>query len=74
MRITAVQTLLPEGEELAAVDLGSNSFHLVVARYERGQLQVIDRLRETVRLAAGLGEDGSLSNDCLLYTSPSPRD
>lgn len=58
-----MQTLLPEGEELAAVDLGSNSFHLVVARYERGQLQVIDRLRETVRLAAGLGEDGSLSND-----------
>ena len=54
---------LPEGEELAAVDLGSNSFHLVVARYEKGQLQVIDRLREAVRLAAGLGPDGALSAD-----------
>lgn len=54
-------TPLPEGEELAAVDLGSNSFHLVVARYEKGQLQVIDRLREAVRLAGGLAPDGSLS-------------
>jgi len=58
-----VHNVLPEGEELAAVDIGSNSFHLVVARYERGQLQVIDRLREAVRLAAGLGDDGSLSAD-----------
>ncbi|MCE2714973.1 MAG: hypothetical protein LW820_06870 [Acidibacter sp.] len=35
-------------ELLAAVDLGSNSFHLVVARYSHGQLVVIDRLRENV--------------------------
>ena len=40
--MTPMQSLMPEGEELAAVDLGSNSFHLVVARYEKGQLQVID--------------------------------
>jgi exopolyphosphatase/guanosine-5'-triphosphate,3'-diphosphate pyrophosphatase len=45
---------------LAAVDLGSNSFHLVVARYSHGQLAVLDRLREVVRLAAGVGEDGRL--------------
>jgi exopolyphosphatase/guanosine-5'-triphosphate,3'-diphosphate pyrophosphatase len=61
--MTPMHAPIPEGEELAAVDLGSNSFHLVVARYEKGQLQVIDRLREAVRLAAGLGEDGSLTND-----------
>lgn len=48
---------------LAAVDLGSNSFHLVVARYRDGQLIVIDRMREMVRLAAGLGEDGRLDKD-----------
>ena len=48
------------GELLAAVDLGSNSFHLVVARYEHGELRVIDRLRDSVRLAAGLHADGSL--------------
>lgn len=48
---------------LAAVDLGSNSFHLVVARHVEGQLIVIDRLREMVRLAAGIGEDGRLDKD-----------
>jgi exopolyphosphatase / guanosine-5'-triphosphate,3'-diphosphate pyrophosphatase len=49
-----------DGELLAAADLGSNSFHLVVARYEHGELRVIDRLRDSVRLAAGLRADGSL--------------
>ncbi len=45
---------------LAAVDLGSNSFHLVVAQYRNGQLVVIDRLREPVQLASGLDADGRL--------------
>jgi len=49
-----------EGELLAAVDLGSNSFHMVVARYEHGEPRVIDRLRDSVRLAAGLRPDGTL--------------
>ena len=48
---------------MAAVDLGSNSFHMIVARYTEGRLLVIDRLREMVRLAAGLGEDGRLSRE-----------
>jgi exopolyphosphatase / guanosine-5'-triphosphate,3'-diphosphate pyrophosphatase len=48
---------------IAAVDLGSNSFHLVVARYSHGQLVIIDRLREVVRLAAGVGEDGRIDKD-----------
>ncbi|HEY8011876.1 MAG TPA: exopolyphosphatase [Rudaea sp.] len=51
------------GELLAAVDLGSNSFHLVVARYEHGELRVIDRLRDSVRLAAGLRADGGLDEE-----------
>ena len=46
---------------LAAVDLGSNSFHMVVARYSHGQLTIVDRLREMVRLAAGLDAYGRLS-------------
>ena len=41
---------LRDGELLAAVDLGSNSFHLVVARYEHGGLRLIDRLRDSVRM------------------------
>ena len=48
---------------LAAVDLGSNSFHLVVARYTDGQLIVLDRLREPVRLAEGVDEQGRLDKD-----------
>jgi exopolyphosphatase/guanosine-5'-triphosphate,3'-diphosphate pyrophosphatase len=48
---------------LAAVDLGSNSFHMVVARHELGQITIVDRLREMVRLAAGLDEHGRLSRE-----------
>lgn len=47
-------------ESLAAVDLGSNSFHMVIARVDHGGIQIVDRLREPVRLAMGLQEDGSL--------------
>ena len=54
---------LQDGELLAAVDLGSNSFHMVVARAVLGQLRIIDRLRETVRLAEGLDGQGGLSDD-----------
>ncbi len=49
-----------QSQVLAAVDLGSNSFHMVVARFSHGQLTVIDRLREMVRLAAGLDHTGRL--------------
>jgi len=47
---------------LAAVDLGSNSFHMVVARHAHGQLVILDRLREMVRLAAGLSDSGRLDD------------
>lgn len=47
--------------EVAAVDLGSNSFHMMIARREGAGLRVIDRLREPVRLAGGLGADKRLA-------------
>ncbi|MCQ4167167.1 exopolyphosphatase [Tahibacter harae] len=53
---------IQDGELLAAVDLGSNSYHMVVARYQHGELRVIDRLRDSVRMAAGLQRDGSLDS------------
>lgn len=56
-------SVLPD--TLAAVDLGSNSFHLVVARIEAGSLHVIDRLREPVRLAAGLDERRLLREEAI---------
>ena len=45
------------------MDLGSNSFHMIVGELRHGQLIIIDRLRETVRLAEGLSDDGELSTD-----------
>jgi exopolyphosphatase / guanosine-5'-triphosphate,3'-diphosphate pyrophosphatase len=53
----------PIPDVLAAVDLGSNSFHMVVARYSHGQLIVIDRLREMVRLASGVEENGRIDKE-----------
>jgi exopolyphosphatase/guanosine-5'-triphosphate,3'-diphosphate pyrophosphatase len=41
-------------ETLAAVDLGSNSFHLQIARVVDGQIYPLDAVREVVRLGAGL--------------------
>ncbi|MFT4046027.1 MAG: Ppx/GppA phosphatase family protein [Solimonas sp.] len=48
-------------QEFAAIDLGSNSFHMLVARSDGHELQIIDRLREPVRLAAGLEADRRLA-------------
>ncbi len=45
----------------AALDLGSNSFHLIVARDRGDRLQVVDKHREMVRLAEGLGPANILS-------------
>ncbi len=50
-------------EIVAAVDLGSNSFHMIVCRLKDGKLHTIDRLREMVRLASGLNEDKFLSQE-----------
>ena len=48
-------------EIIAGVDLGSNSFHMIVGELRHGQLAIIDRIRETVRLAEGLSSNGDLS-------------
>src|SRR5881227_3797716 len=53
----------PIPDVLAAVDLGSNSFHMVVARHSHGKLIIIDRLREMVRLAAGVAENGRIDKE-----------
>lgn len=47
----------------AAIDLGSNSFHMIIARETGGQMQIIDKHKEMVRLRAGLDEDGYLEAD-----------
>lgn len=48
---------------VAAVDLGSNSFHMIVCNLTDGKLQIIDRLKEMVRLADGLDKKNVLDHD-----------
>ena len=48
-------------KQLGALDLGSNSFHLLIAQESHGRVQVLDKHKEMVRLAEGLQKDGQLS-------------
>ena len=48
-------------ETVAAVDLGSNSFHMIVGKLDNKQLVIVDRLRDAVRLGGGLLDDKTLS-------------
>jgi exopolyphosphatase/guanosine-5'-triphosphate,3'-diphosphate pyrophosphatase len=45
----------------AAVDLGSNSFHLLVARVQNDRIEIIDREKEMIQLARGINAGGHLS-------------
>ncbi|PIE00323.1 MAG: exopolyphosphatase [Thiothrix nivea] len=48
--------------KIAAIDLGSNSFHMIVAGVdELGHMRILDKLRESVRLRSGLDENKNLS-------------
>ena len=49
----------------AAVDLGSNSFHMKVVRVVDGELEVVDRIREMVRLASGLDNNKNLTDEAI---------
>jgi len=49
--------------EYAAVDLGSNSFHMVVSRLDASAQTVIDRVREMVQLGSGLDDKNNLSEE-----------
>ncbi|MCK3654376.1 exopolyphosphatase [Pasteurellaceae bacterium Macca] len=51
--------------EFAAIDLGSNSFHMIVARIVNGSIQILSRLKRRVRLADGLDENRQLSEEAI---------
>ncbi|WP_019274136.1 exopolyphosphatase [Vibrio coralliilyticus] len=55
-------TQSPEIRDVAAIDLGSNSFHMVVARVVDQDLQLVSRHKQRVRLAAGLDAQKNLDN------------
>ncbi|WOI81780.1 guanosine-5'-triphosphate,3'-diphosphate diphosphatase [Citrobacter braakii] len=49
----------------AAIDLGSNSFHMLVVREVAGSIQTLTRIKRKVRLAAGLNNDNVLSAEAM---------
>lgn len=49
----------------AAIDLGSNSFHMLVVREVAGSIQTLARIKRKVRLAAGLDQHNHLSNEAM---------
>lgn len=55
---------LPDGSLLAAIDLGSNSFHLIIAKVEHGEMRPVEALAEKVQLGAGL-ENEILSQEAI---------
>ena len=54
-----------EVSKVAALDIGSNSFHLVVARIVAGSVQILHRVKQKVRLAEGLDDDNILSDEAI---------
>lgn len=54
-----------EVTKVAALDIGSNSFHLVVARIVAGSVQILHRVKQKVRLADGLDENNILSQEAI---------
>jgi exopolyphosphatase / guanosine-5'-triphosphate,3'-diphosphate pyrophosphatase len=55
---------LPDNNYLAAVDLGTNSFHLIIVKVKKdGSLKIIDREKEVIRLGSHKGEDLSIISE-----------
>lgn len=60
MRIKTVED--NQSDMIAAIDLGSNSFHMIVARMDgKGGFAMLDKIKEMVRLRGGLDDKGHLS-------------
>ncbi len=62
---TTDPTTTKQAELVAAVDLGSNSFHMIVGRLDDGELHIVDKLRERVRFAAGLDADRNITDSAM---------
>ena len=49
----------------AVVDLGSNSFHLQITQVVNNQIKVVTKIKQKVRLAAGLNSNNELTQDAI---------
>jgi len=59
------ESLSPYQDQLASIDMGSNSFRLEIGQLSPGRYKRIDYLKETVRLGAGLDAEGLLTEDAM---------
>ncbi|HZJ92023.1 MAG TPA: exopolyphosphatase [Thiopseudomonas sp.] len=50
---------------IAAIDLGSNSFHMVLAKTDQREIRILERIGEKVQLAAGITADLQLQDDAI---------
>ncbi|PHM66761.1 hypothetical protein Xsto_00772 [Xenorhabdus stockiae] len=57
--------MLSSSSLYAAIDLGSNSFHMLVVRRVSDSIQVVARIKRKVRLAAGLDKNNHLSQQAM---------
>lgn len=57
--------MIGESPLYAAIDLGSNSFHMLVVRNVSGSVRAVSRVKRKVRLASGLDENGNLSEEAI---------
>ncbi|MAL97233.1 MAG: exopolyphosphatase [Alteromonadaceae bacterium] len=64
--MAAHQSVNSPSELIAAIDLGSNSFHMVVARLVQGEIRTLEKMGEKVQLAAGLDSRNNLSEEAQL--------
>lgn len=63
MTITKVETSSPL---YAVIDLGSNSFHMLITRQLANSVQVVDKIKRKVRLASGLDDNNILSEQVIV--------
>lgn len=54
-----------DSKKVAVLDIGSNSFHLVVARVISGTVQIVHKMKQKVRLAEGLNKNNHLSDEAI---------
>jgi len=54
------------GKHIAAVDMGTNSFHMIIAKAEaHGAFHIVDRMKHWVRLGDGVDKRGRLDADAI---------
>lgn len=65
MSADSEERMTNDNTQIAAIDLGSNSFHMAIAQIEHGEIRIQERLGEKVQLAAGLDQQSNLDDESI---------